>query len=134
MSDVNKLSERVIEYAERASAVADAAQGKRRIRSSRPGRWLLLPAAGAGVYALLRSKKVTRQAKGAMNEAKTRASELPDELMNRVGQATKTKPSGAAASRNGASQRRRTSSARTKTASSGRAKTASSGRTKAASR
>ena len=37
VSDVNKLSERVIEYAERASAMADAAQGKKRIRSTGGG-------------------------------------------------------------------------------------------------
>jgi hypothetical protein len=121
MSDVNKLSERVIEYAERASAVADAAQGKKRIRNGRLGRWLLLPAAGAGLYAMVRSKAFTRQAKSAVNEAKTRATELPDELMSRVGQTTKT--SRTSASRNGSSGRRTTSSNRR--TSSSRKKTAS---------
>jgi hypothetical protein len=108
MSDVNKLSARVIEYAERASAVADAAQGKKRIRASGAGRWLLLPAAGAGLYAMARSKSFTRQAKGAMDEVKARASELPDELFDRVRQTSQT--SGTSASRNGAASRRRKSS------------------------
>jgi hypothetical protein len=114
MSDVNKLSERVIEYAERASAVADAAQGKKSIRSRGMGRWLLLPAAGAGLYAIARTKTLSRQAKVAMQEAKTRAAELPDELMGRVRQTSKP-ASGAASSRNGATRRRQASTTRRKT-------------------
>jgi hypothetical protein len=122
MSDVNKLSERVIEYAERASAMADAAQGKKRIRSGGAGRWLLLPAAGAGLYAMARSKSVTRQARDAMNEAKVRASELPDELLSRVRESSQTKEA-SSASRNGAPRKRQTSSSRRK--SSARTKTSS---------
>ena len=122
MSDVNKFSERVIEYAERASAMADAAQGRKRIRSSGAGRWLLLPAAGAGLYALARSKSVTRQARGAMNEAKVRASELPDELLSRVRESSQATEATSAS--NGAPRKRQTSSSRRK----------SSARTKASSR
>ena len=88
MSDINKLSERVIEYAERASAMSDAAHGKKRIRGSGTMQWLLLPAAGAGLYAVMRSRTFTRQAKGAVNEAKTRAAELPDELLGLVRQSS----------------------------------------------
>jgi hypothetical protein len=121
MSDVNKVSARVIEYAERASAMADAAQGKKRIRSSGAGRWLLLPAAGAGLYALVRSKSFTQQAKGAMNEAKARAAELPDELVGLVRETAQT--SATTAGGNGASRRRQTSSSRRK--SSARTKTSS---------
>jgi hypothetical protein len=122
MSDINKLSERVIEYAERASAMADAAQGKKRIRSTGLA-WLVLPAAGAGLYAMARSKSVTRQAKGAMTEVKTRATELPDELLGLVRQSSQ--PARTAGSSNGTSRQsqrrsgstRRKSTARTKTAS-----------------
>ena len=52
MADIHKFSERVIDVAERTSAVADAAQGKTVRRGVMPARWLLLPAAGAGLYAL----------------------------------------------------------------------------------
>jgi hypothetical protein len=114
MADVNKLSERVIEYAERASAMSDAAQGKKRIRTGGMARWLLLPAAGAGLYAMARSKAVTRQAKGALDEAKSRAAELPDELLSVVRQASKTSgvstSTSSSSSRNGSTQRRRSSS------------------------
>jgi hypothetical protein len=120
MSDVNRLSERVIEYAERASAMADAAQGKKRVRSG-VGSWLLLPAAGAGLYAIARSRSVTRQASDVMNGARVRASELPDELLGRIRQTSRS--ASTAANRNGAPRRRQASSnrgrgsARTKSAS-----------------
>jgi hypothetical protein len=88
MADVHKFSERVIDYAERTSAVADAAQGKG-VRKRRAGmRWLLLPAAGAGLYALVTNGSFTRQAKKVMTEAKDRASDLPEELVDRVQEAT----------------------------------------------
>jgi hypothetical protein len=117
MADVNKLSDRVIEYAERASAMSDAAQGKKRIRTNGMARWLVLPAAGAGLYAMARSKTVTRQAKGALDEAKSRAAELPDELLGLVRQASKaagtsTSTSTSSSSGNGASQQRKPSPSR----------------------
>jgi hypothetical protein len=126
MSDINKLSERVIEYAERASAMADAAQGKKRIRSTGLA-WLVLPAAGAGLYTMARSKSFTRQAKGAMTEVKTRvktrATELPDELLGLVRQSSQ--PARTSGSSNGTSRQskrrsgssRRKSTVRTKTSS-----------------
>jgi hypothetical protein len=104
MADVHKFSEQVIEMAERLSDVADAAQGKRR-RGGLMRSWLLLPAAGAGLYAFAKSDVFSRQAKEVMDEAKTRASELPDDLMRRV-RPTPTR----SASSNGASQRRRRTS------------------------
>jgi hypothetical protein len=110
MSTVNRLSEQVIEFAERASAMSDAAQGKKAVRSRGLGRWLLLPAAGAGLYAMAKNKTVTRRAKGAMDDAKARASELPDELLGRVRQTSQ--PSTTSASRNGSASRRRTSTSR----------------------
>ena len=88
MADVHKLSERVIDVAERTSAVADAAQGKKVRRGGMPARWLLLPAAGAGLYALMTNRSFTRQAKSVMNQAKERASDLPEDLVDRVQQTT----------------------------------------------
>ena len=77
MADVHKLSERVIDLAERTSAVADAAQGKRVRQRGMRARWLLLPGAGAGLCALMTNRSFTRQAKSVMNQAKERASDLP---------------------------------------------------------
>jgi hypothetical protein len=96
--DVHKLSEQLIDFAERLSAVADAAAGKGRTRESRQpsgsasvGLWLLLPAGGAALYAALRSQFFARQAKAALGEArdltddaKSRAADLPNELLNTV--------------------------------------------------
>ena len=114
MNEINKLSERVIEYAERASAMSDAAQGKKRIRSAGTMRWVLLPAAGAGLYAMVRSKAFTRQAKDAVSEAKTRAAELPDELMGLVRQSPSSRTTSSAA-RNGSRRRSSTAASRRKT-------------------
>jgi hypothetical protein len=116
MADVHKFSERVIELAERTAAVADAAQG-RRVGKGRTGmRWLLLPAAGAGLYALAKKVSFTRQAKIVMTQAKERASDLPEELVDRVqeaaGQTTSQRKT--TGSRSGAVRRRsqKTASAR----------------------
>jgi hypothetical protein len=88
MADIYKFSDRVIDAGERLADVADAVQG-RGIRRGRMGaRWLLLPAAGAGLYALATSGSFTRQAKSVMNQAKERASDLPDDLVGRVQQTT----------------------------------------------
>ena len=93
MADVHKFSERVIDLAKRLQDVADAAEGK----GSRGGggisaKWLLLPAAGAGLYALVTNNSVGRHAKDVMDQAKTRAAELPDDLMSRVSQASQPQP------------------------------------------
>jgi hypothetical protein len=113
MADIHKLSDRVIDLAERAADVADAAQGKRRTGFSGMTRWVLLPAAGAAVYALVRTEFFARQAKDVVDEAKTRASDLPSDLMKTVRQ-TPQKP--AARSVNQRQRRRQTSSARKTTA------------------
>jgi hypothetical protein len=97
MATIQKLSSQVIDYAERVSDMADAAQGKHQ----RPGltsRWLLLPASGAALYALLKSDALSRPAKEVMDEAKARASELPDDLLSMVRQSTS-----GTSSRNGSS-------------------------------
>ena len=83
MADVNKFADQVIDLAERFADITDAAQGK----GNRKGvgtRWLVLPVAGAGLYALGANGSFTRKTKKVMNQAKARASELPGDLMNRV--------------------------------------------------
>ena len=118
MNDINKLSERVIEYAERASAMSDAAHGKKAIRRSGAMRWVLLPAAGAGLYAMMRSKAFTRQAKDAVSEAKTRAAELPDELMGLVRQSPSSRTTASSGAKNGSRRRSSTGTNRRKTTAS----------------
>jgi hypothetical protein len=124
MADIHRLSEQVIDYAERAANVADAAKGKG--KGNGVGvRWLILPAAGAALYAFIKSEFASRGAKVVADEAKTRASELPDDLMNAVRQTPqKTSPQKSSGStrsrsrsRSGGQSRRRTSARRT-TASS----------------
>jgi hypothetical protein len=88
MADIRKFSDQVIDLAERLANVADAAKGKDTKTTGLRARWLLLPAAGAGIYAVATSGAFTRQAKTVVNEAKTRASDLPDELVSRVHEAT----------------------------------------------
>lgn len=122
MAGVHRFSERVIDYAERLSDMADAAQGKNH-RRSRAKRWLLLPATGAALYAVVRSDRFSRQAKEVVDEAKTRASDLPDDLVARLRQTTgqtSSQSSGqsrrSSTTRRASSSRRSTSSRRTKAA------------------
>jgi hypothetical protein len=103
MADVHTFSERVIDLAERTSAVADAAQGKAVRKRGVPAHWLVLPAAGAGLYALMANGSFTRRAKSVVNQAKERASDLPEELVDRVQQTTGEKSSSAS---NGRSTRK----------------------------
>jgi hypothetical protein len=116
MADVQKFSERVIDLAERTSAVADAAQGKGVRRRGTPVRWLVLPAAGAGLYALMTNRSFTRQARNVMNQAKERASDLPEDLVDRVQQTTGQRTS-SGSSGSSTRKRTRTSSQRRKTTS-----------------
>jgi hypothetical protein len=101
MRGIHKFSAQVIDYAERLSDVADAAQGKNHQRAGVTTRWLLLPASGAALYALVKSESFSRQAKDVIDDAKTRAAELPDELVGLVRQ-TKERSS----SQNGSTQSR----------------------------
>ena len=89
MADMNKFSEQVIDLAERFADITDAAQGKGN-RKSMGARWLIIPAAGASLYALGASGSFKRSAKKVMSQAKERASELPEDLMNRVQQTSGT--------------------------------------------
>jgi len=119
MADIKTLSEQVIEYAERAANVADAAKGKGSGNGA-GARWLILPAAGAALYAFVKSDLFTRGAKVVADQAKSRASELPDDLMKTVrqtSQPTSRQTTSRARSTNG-SQSRRRSSRRSKASSS----------------
>jgi hypothetical protein len=113
MSDVHKFSERVIDMAERLEDVADAVQGKGKSRGGVSTRWLLLPAAGAGLYALATNNSFGRHAKGVIDQAKTRASELPEDLMGRIRQTSRTQSTANGGTRQSSSARR--SSSRRKT-------------------
>ena len=85
MNDVQNFSKHVIDYAERLADMADAAEGHGR-RKMGLTRWLVLPAVGAGLYALATNGRT----KGVMDEAKTKATELPEDLVKRVRQNTGT--------------------------------------------
>jgi hypothetical protein len=80
---------------------------------------LLLPAAGAGLYAFAANGSLTRHAKGVVNQAKARASDLPDDLLGLVRQTSQTSSSRttSSSSSNGKKRRRTTSSAARKTSS-----------------
>jgi hypothetical protein len=129
MASIHKFSEQVIDYAERLSGMAEAAEGKHQNKGGGTmRRWVLLPASGAALYALVKSDFFSRSAKGVMDGAKARASDLPEDLMGRVRQTTAR---GSSSSENGSGATRSTTSGR-KTSSS--RKTASRRRTKAGSR
>jgi hypothetical protein len=98
MAGIQEFSEKLITYATRLSDVADAAQGRRRSGGSRL-RWT---ASGVALLALVRSDFFARQAKGVVNEAKTLASDLPDDLMAVVRQTGASASSTGAAQTNGA--------------------------------
>lgn len=129
MSTIREFSDQVIDVAERVADMADAAQGKGIRRRGVGGRWLMLSAAGAGLYALASSDTVTGRVKTVMHDAKERAVELPDDLLGRVRQTTKpaetarnggtrTKRSGTSSRSSGSRSRsRKTASASRKTAS-----------------
>ena len=99
MGTIQKLSSQVIDYAERVSEMADVAQGKHHQRTGLTTRWLLLPASGAALYALVKSDAFSRPAKEVMDEAKARASELPDDLLSMVRQSTSGARAGTEAAR-----------------------------------
>ena len=122
MAGVRDFSEKVIDYAERLSDVADAAQGKHR-RPRGLMRWAL-PASGAAALALVRSDFFTRRAKETFQEAKTRASDLPDDLMTAVRHATgdsRSRSSQAAASSRSTSSSTRKTAGRKRTTARKRA-------------
>lgn len=109
MSGIHKFSRQVIDLAERLEDVTDAAQGRGR-RAGGGGRWLLLPAVGAGLYALGTSNAFGRRAKDVVDHAKARAAELPDELLNSVRESSQATSSGTTSRRSNGSQRKSSSS------------------------
>ena len=110
MNGIHKFSAQVIDYAERLSDVADAAQGKNHQQAGSAKRWLLLPASGAALYAIVKSDAFSRQAKEVMDDAKTRAAELPEELIGLVRQTAERSSThnGSTQSRPAGTQRKRT--------------------------
>ena len=78
MADIHRFSEQLADLAERLANVADAAQGKDTRGGGLRARWLLLPAAGAGLYALATSGAFRRQAESVVTEAKDRASDFAE--------------------------------------------------------
>jgi hypothetical protein len=87
--DAHNLAKQVTEVAERVADVSDAVHGKRK-RSGGLARWLILPAAGAAVYAAAkRASAVGRSNGGVMRGAEATAGEMPDmDLLNRIKDAT----------------------------------------------
>jgi hypothetical protein len=112
MAGIHEFSEKVIDYATRLSDVADAAQGRR--RSGGLLRWTVLPASGAAVLALVKSDFFARQAKEVVNEAKTFASDLPDDLMGVVRQTGASGSRARASQTNGSTRTSATSGAKSK--------------------
>ena len=116
MNGIHKFSAQVIDYAERLSDVADAAQGKNHRQAGSAKRWLLLPASGAALYAIVKSDSFSRQAKDVMGDAKTRAAELPEELIGLVRQTTRTTSQNGSTQSNPPRQRKKPTARRRSTA------------------
>ena len=113
MADIYKFSDRVIDMGERLADIADAVQGRGHRKGKGGARWLLLPAAGAGIYALATSGSFTRQAKGVVNQAKERASDLPEELVGLVQQTTGQTGQTSSRAKSGRQSGQRSSASRT---------------------
>ncbi|HEX2292684.1 MAG TPA: hypothetical protein VHH55_05180 [Gaiellaceae bacterium] len=128
MADANKFSEGLIDMAERFADVVDSAQGRGGRKSGNGLRWLLLPAAGAGAYALATSSsKIARNTRGLLERARDRAADLPDtELLSRVREATGVSQETASSTPSGS--RRTTRSNGRKTQASRRRRTTTSRR------
>lgn len=92
MAEVKKMSEGLVDMAERFADVVDAAQGRGARKAGNGAKWLFLPAAGAGVYALATSSSAfARRTRKLMSRAKDRATDLPDtDLFGRVKEVTGT--------------------------------------------
>jgi hypothetical protein len=109
MADAKKMSEGLIDAAERFADVVDAAQGRGARKAGTGAKWLILPAAGAGAYALATSSSAfARRTRKLMSRAKDRATDLPDaDLFGRVKEVTGMEQSTSANSRRTQSTRRR---------------------------
>jgi hypothetical protein len=123
MAVIQKFSANVIDYAERLSGMADVAEGKKERRRGSMRRWIALPASGAALYALVRSDFFSRQAKDVFDEAKSRASDLPDDLVKRIRETVEEPSTG-----NGARSSKRSARARSTRKRSSTRKAATAGR------
>jgi hypothetical protein len=128
MSRIHSFSSQVIDYAERLSEMADAAEGRR--RGNRGRDLVVLPAVGAAIYALAKSDFASRQAKSVVGEARSVAAELQDDLMGRVRQVSATPAAGGNGStrRRSSASRKQTTPRSTRTTKSRPRRTASSSR------
>jgi hypothetical protein len=108
MADAKKMSEGLVDMAERFADVVDAAQGRGARKASGGAKWLILPAAGAGVYALATSSSAfARRTRKLMSRAKDRATDLPDaDLFGRVKEVTGTEQKASSSSGRTQSARR----------------------------
>src|ERR1700755_707027 len=71
VADMDKSSEQLIDMAERCAYITDAAQGRGN-RKSTGALWLIIPAAGAGLYALGASGSFKRGAQQVMSQERER--------------------------------------------------------------
>ncbi len=134
MGTIQKLSSQVIDYAERVSEMADAAQGKHHQRDGSTARWLLLPASGAALYALLKSDALSRPAREVMDEAKARASELPEDLLSLVRQSTSSTSSRNGSGTSSSNSTRRNSTRKSNSRKGATRRKSSAGKTTASAR
>jgi hypothetical protein len=113
MANIEKLSEGLLDWAERFADMTDAAKGRGNRRTQGFGmRWFLLPAAGAGLYRVAASGFLVRQAKSMATQAKELASDLPDDLIGRVQEVTKAPKAGGSSSAQVPSRSRRAAQGR----------------------
>jgi hypothetical protein len=115
MADIDRFSDRLVDLAERFADVTDAAQGRGNRQGGIRPRWILLPAAAAGMYLLGASGSLRRQAGNVAKQAKDRAADLPDDLMSRVHQATRRPTTARSNGRSTSGSSRRTRSRRRRT-------------------
>jgi hypothetical protein len=114
MGDVNRFSEQLIDLAERFADVVDAAQGHGHRKAGPGAKWLVLPAAGAAAYALATSSSsLAKRTRGLMQQAKDRATDLPDsDLFDRVKDVTGVGEDGSSSKTQSSSGRSRTTQKR----------------------
>jgi hypothetical protein len=126
MAEMNRLSEGLIDAAERFADVVDAAQGNGARKGGHVARWLILPAASATAVALVTSGSgVARETRKLLGRAKDRATDLPDaDLFGRVQELTGR--GSQSPSTNGQSRRTRSSTRRRRTTSRSAARRTSS--------
>jgi hypothetical protein len=117
MADVNRFSEGLIDMAERFADVVESAQGHGPRKAGPGAKWLILPAAGAGAYALATSgSAVARKTRKLMRRAKDSATNLPDaELFGRVKEVTGLAEQSGSGGGDGTQNARRSQSRRRRT-------------------